>query len=87
MPSPAHEAICEFAEKYKGKLNILCMGPLTNLANAIIHDKKIKNKINHVYIMGMNRFGEVIFLYVIVTLLRLKITLLNMQNLMRIMIL
>lgn len=59
--TPAHIAICDIIHKTRRKITMICLGPLTNLASAYIHDDSIKNEFREVYIMGGNRFGDVKF--------------------------
>lgn len=53
----AVNAIIKFAEKYKGKLVVLGLGPLTNLAMAVKMQPLIKSMIKEVYILGGNAEG------------------------------
>ncbi|CAG7823058.1 unnamed protein product [Allacma fusca] len=50
----AVHAIIRLAELYKGKLTILTMGPLTNLATAVRLKPEIKHWIKDLYILGGN---------------------------------
>jgi len=49
--------IIELIRLYGKKLNILCLGPLTNLSLAIILDTSIKNLFNKLYIVGGSVFN------------------------------
>eukprot|EP00232_Nephroselmis_pyriformis_P001755 CAMPEP_0182907812 /NCGR_PEP_ID=MMETSP0034_2-20130328/34770_1 /TAXON_ID=156128 /ORGANISM="Nephroselmis pyriformis, Strain CCMP717" /LENGTH=348 /DNA_ID=CAMNT_0025043853 /DNA_START=17 /DNA_END=1059 /DNA_ORIENTATION=+ len=48
----AAEFIVEQANKLKGELNILALGPLTNLAEAVRLDPAIKDKVKRVLVLG-----------------------------------
>lgn len=48
----AEDFIIKASKKYKDNLTIICLGPLTNLANAIKKDKNLSKRIKHVIIMG-----------------------------------
>ncbi|ODM89447.1 hypothetical protein Ocin01_17233 [Orchesella cincta] len=50
-------AIIRLAEEYKGKLTIIALGPLTNLAMAIKLKPEIKGYIKEVFILGGNMDG------------------------------
>jgi purine nucleosidase len=52
--------IAEAIRIYEKKLNILTLGPLTNLSLAILIDSTIKDKFNQLYIAGgsFNNFGN-----------------------------
>ena len=50
MLSP--EAIVYYANKYRGTLDIVALGPLTNLADAMELDPDLGSKINSLTIMG-----------------------------------
>ncbi|CAG7824007.1 unnamed protein product, partial [Allacma fusca] len=50
----AVHAIIRLGELYKGKLTILALGPLTNLATAVRLEPEIKNWIKDLYILGGN---------------------------------
>ncbi len=50
--SYAEDFIIKAAKKYKDDLTIICLGPLTNLANAIKKEPKLYNYLKHVVIMG-----------------------------------
>lgn len=53
----AVNAIIKFSEKYKSKLTILALGPLTNLAMAVKLQPAIKNYVKEIFIMGGNFEG------------------------------
>lgn len=53
----AVNAIIKFSEKYRSKLTILALGPLTNLAMAVKLQPAIRNYIKEIYIMGGNSEG------------------------------
>ena len=48
----AEDFIIEAANKYQDDLTIICLAPLTNLANAIKKDSSFVNKVHEVVIMG-----------------------------------
>lgn len=48
----AEDFIIKASKKYKDNLTIICLGPLTNLANAIKKDKDLFKKVKHIIIMG-----------------------------------
>lgn len=48
----AEDFIIKSSKKYKDNLTIICLGPLTNLANAIRKDKHLCKRLKHVIIMG-----------------------------------
>lgn len=48
----AVDAIIEYSYKFKGKLEIVTLGPLTNLAMAILKDPNFAKNVKHVYVMG-----------------------------------
>jgi len=48
----AVNAIIRLANKYKGKLNLICIGPLTNIGLAVRMDPSLPSKVNTITIMG-----------------------------------
>lgn len=48
----AVDFIIEMANKYPGELELITLGPLTNVANAILRDRKAMEGIKSVYSMG-----------------------------------
>lgn len=48
----AEDFIIKSSKKYKNDLTIICLGPLTNLASALKKDKKLKNRVKHLVVMG-----------------------------------
>lgn len=48
----AVDAIIHYAEKYAGELEIVTLGPLTNLAMAVLKSPALIEKIKHVFVMG-----------------------------------
>ena len=48
----AEDFIIKSSKKYKDDLTIICLGPLTNLANAIRKDKDLSKRLKHVVLMG-----------------------------------
>jgi purine nucleosidase len=61
LPLPANktaaEAILEYANVYKGNINIITIGPLTNLAIALALDPLLPEKFNRVVVMGGSIYG------------------------------
>ncbi|MBD1565133.1 nucleoside hydrolase [Vibrio sp. S12_S33] len=53
----AVDKLIETAKKYPGELEIVTIGPLTNLALALLNDPELPQLIKHVYIMGGAGFG------------------------------
>lgn len=51
-------AIIKAAHKHAGKLELLCLGPLTNIALALKLDPSIAKLMKHVFIMGGTSFGK-----------------------------
>lgn len=49
---PSHQYLSQMVKKSKKKVSILCAGPLTNLALALILNPSIKTNIKRVYIAG-----------------------------------
>ncbi|ODM95321.1 hypothetical protein Ocin01_11344 [Orchesella cincta] len=54
---PAAVGIIKLAEKYKGRLSIIALGALTNLAMAVKLKPKLKNYIKEIFILGGNSEG------------------------------
>ncbi|CAL8139587.1 unnamed protein product [Orchesella dallaii] len=54
---PAAVGIIKLAERYKGKLTILALGALTNMAMAVKLKPKIRNYIKEIFILGGNSEG------------------------------
>ena len=48
----AENFMIKASKKYKDDLTIICLGPLTNLANAIKKDPNLPNRINKIVVMG-----------------------------------
>ena len=48
----AADFIIEMADKYPGEINLMAIGPLTNVALAIIKSPDIVNKLKSIYVMG-----------------------------------
>lgn len=48
----AEEFIIKSSKKYKGDLTLVCLGPLTNLANALKKDKNLSKRIKKLVVMG-----------------------------------
>jgi len=53
----AVNAIIKLAEMYKGKLSVVCLGPLTNIAMALKMKPEIANYMKEVFIVGGNTEG------------------------------
>lgn len=51
------EQIIAYAKKFPGELEIVTIGPLTNLALALLNEPQLPQLIKHVYIMGGAGFG------------------------------
>jgi inosine-uridine nucleoside N-ribohydrolase len=51
-PRPAHQLICDMVNAEPGKITLIAVGPLTNLALALRHDPSITTKVRQVIIMG-----------------------------------
>jgi len=51
-PRPAHELICDMVNAEPGKITLIAVGPMTNLALALRHDPGIAGKVRQVVIMG-----------------------------------
>ncbi|KAH0546319.1 hypothetical protein KQX54_008380 [Cotesia glomerata] len=50
----AASALVNMAKNYSGKLDILALGPLTNIATASLQDKNFLKNVHRLYIMGGN---------------------------------
>ena len=48
----AAEAIAHFANEYEGKLDLIVLGPLSNIAAAMAIDPDLGSKLNTVVVMG-----------------------------------
>jgi len=48
----AVNAIIRLANKYKGELNLMCIGPLTNIGLALRLDPTLASKIKTITVMG-----------------------------------
>lgn len=42
-----------------GTLSLVCLGPLTNVATAILHDPSLGENLKHCVIMGGNYYGKI----------------------------
>ena len=51
-PTPAAQALVELADRYPGELTVLAIGPLTNLATAIVLDPEWPTKIDRLVLMN-----------------------------------
>jgi purine nucleosidase len=45
-------ALGALAERFRGELDLVCIGPLTNVASALILDRELPSKIRKLYLMG-----------------------------------
>lgn len=54
----AVDFMIEMAKKYEDELIILCIGPLTNMAHAILQNRKAIEKIHCISMMGGNFYSE-----------------------------
>ncbi|BBD72101.1 nucleoside hydrolase [Sulfodiicoccus acidiphilus] len=59
-PSPKHavDAMIELSERYAGELEVMAISPLTNLAMAILKDKRLVERLKAIYIMGGTIYGR-----------------------------
>lgn len=48
--------------QFSGKLNVICLGPLTNIALAIKSDSEFAANVEQIYIMGGNFTGNQVHL-------------------------
>lgn len=53
----AVDFIIEMAKKYPNELEIVMIGPATNIATAILKDRQAMEKVKHIYSMGTGGFG------------------------------
>lgn len=51
-PRFAPDLVVELANRYSGELVVVAIGPLTNIALALMKDPELPNKIKHVYLLG-----------------------------------
>ena len=54
---PASDFILESARKNPGELDIVMLGPATNIASAILRDRETMSQVRHIYTMGTSGFG------------------------------
>ena len=57
QPMSAVDAMIKYAEEYSGRLTLVCLGPLTNLAIALRLRPDLKKKLKELYILGGNMEG------------------------------
>lgn len=57
-PEHAAIAIIKAARKHAGKLELLCLGPLTNIALALKLDPSIAKLMKNVFVMGGTSYGK-----------------------------
>lgn len=50
----AEDFMIKASKKYKDNLTIICLGPLTNLANALRKDKTLAQRVSKIVIMGVS---------------------------------
>lgn len=53
----AVDFILEMAKRYPNELEIVMIGPATNIATAILKDRETMSKVKHLYSMGTGGFG------------------------------
>jgi purine nucleosidase len=51
-PYPAEKIICDAIRRDPENVMIICLGPLTNIARAIVRDPQLPEMIRHIYIAG-----------------------------------
>lgn len=51
-PCPAHELIADLAREHAGSLDLVAVGPLTNIAAALGHDSAVASNVRSLTIMG-----------------------------------
>ncbi|KAK3087236.1 hypothetical protein FSP39_003441 [Pinctada imbricata] len=51
------DALIRLSKEYEGKLTVIAIGPLTNIAKAIFKDKEFGRRLKDCYIMGGNYHG------------------------------
>ena len=51
-PRPAYQLICDMVNAEPGKITLIAVGPMTNLALALRHDPSIAGKVKQVIVMG-----------------------------------
>ena len=49
---PAEKVICDAVRANPGKVSIICLAPLTNVARAFQRDPELPQLVNHIYIQG-----------------------------------
>lgn len=54
----AVDVICELAKKYAGELELLMIGPATNVALAIMKDPDVMRGVKHIWSMGTGGFSQ-----------------------------
>ncbi|WP_312429856.1 nucleoside hydrolase [Lacrimispora sp.] len=54
----AVDAILKIVERYPNEIEIVAIGPVTNIALAIMKDPSIMKKVKHIYSMGTAGFGR-----------------------------
>lgn len=52
LAMPAPQFLCEMAERYAGELVVIAVGPLTNIALALLQDAQFGRKLKKLVIMG-----------------------------------
>ena len=59
MSLQKEDLIIKASKKYKDDLTVICLGPLTNIANALKKDPKLAYRLKHLVIMGTTYDPEV----------------------------
>lgn len=54
----AVEAIINIVKKYPKEINLICCGPLTNIALAMELEPSLENNLSEIYIMGGTYYGK-----------------------------
>jgi len=49
---PAADAIVRIVDAHPGEIELLAIGPLTNIATALLRDRELPRKVKHLWIMG-----------------------------------
>ncbi|MDA8291790.1 MAG: nucleoside hydrolase [Actinomycetota bacterium] len=59
-PESEHAALAlvRLAEEHRGELDLVCIGPLTNVATALAIDRRLPEKIRSLYVMGGSNNGR-----------------------------
>jgi len=59
-PDPKHavDAIVELSDRYAGELEVMAISPLTNIAMAMLKDRRVAERLKAIYIMGGTIYGR-----------------------------